>query len=101
MQVRCIWVILNITRLGLISQQIVNLDMYICRILTIRFPLNLAPKCRKWHFRDSIFQNFPEGMPPDSPRNLAPLALEFRAFGNRNLVTKIPRSTPGYQGSRN
>ena len=91
MQVRCVWVI---TRLGLISQQIVNLDMYICRFLTIRFPLNLAPKCRKWHFRDSRFQNFQGGIPPDRPRNLSPLALDFRAYGARKLVTKILRSTP-------
>ena len=62
--------------------------MYICRFLTIRFPLNLAPKCRKWHLRDSIFQNIQVGMPPDSPRNLAPLALGFRAYALGNQSQK-------------
>ena len=66
MQVRCVWVILN-------NQVRVNFStnckcrhiQYICRFLTIRFPLNLAPKCRKCHFRDSRFQNFRGIMPPD------------------------------------
>ena len=29
-----------------------------------------------------------------SPRNVAPLALDFRAYGARKLVTKIHTSTP-------
>ena len=33
-------------------------------------------------------------MPPDHPRKLTPSALDFRAFGARKLVTKIPTSTP-------
>ena len=37
-------------------------------------------------------------MPPDPPRYLGPLALDFRAYGARKLVTKIPRSTPGESG---
>ena len=67
--------------------------MYICHFLTIRFPLNLAPKCRKCHFRDSRFQNFRGSMPPDLPRNRAPKVHDFRAFGARKLVSKITRST--------
>ena len=34
-------------------------------------------------------------MPPAPPRNRAPKAPDFRAFGAKKLVTKIPRSTPG------
>ena len=54
--------------------------------MTVRFPLNLAPNCRKWNFRDSRFQNFPGKHAPGPPRNLTPSALDFCALGARKLV---------------
>ena len=62
--------------------------MYICRFLTIRFPLNLAPKCRKWHFRDSRFQHFQGGHGPGHPQ-------KSRAFGPR--FSRLRRSESSYK----
>ena len=62
------------------------------KVLLLRFfnaifvPLesvNLLPKCRKWHFRDYRFKNFPGGMPPNPPRSTP-------AYGRRGLyITQI------------
>ena len=96
MQVRCVWVILN-------NQVRVNFStnckcrhiQYICRFLTIRFPLLDCPKVQEMAFQRLQISKFHGEHAPGPPRNLTPSALDFRAFGARKLVTKIPTSTPG------
>ena len=94
MQVRCVWVILN-------NQVRVNFSTnckfrhYICRFLTIRFPLYLASKCRKWHFRYSRFQSF-RGSMPSNPLEISCLCPRFSRLRRSESSHKIARSTHIY-----
>ena len=75
--------------LGLISQQIVNLDMYLS-YSDHQIPSKSCPKVQEMEFQRLKISKFPR-----PPGNLAPKAHDFRAFGVRKLVKKIPTSTPG------
>ena len=94
MQVRCVWVILSKQVRFNFSTNCKFRSTYLS-FSDHQIPSKSCPKVQEMPFQRLQISKFPGDHAPGPPRNLAPLALDFRAFGARKLVTKIPTSTPG------